>query len=98
MKYYFIIILALLLASCNGDKNKIKEHYQNTLRDPESLKIYSIELIEYSGHNNDNKKYKVDYGAKNGYGGMDRHTDYIIFYKGVIKEVRNDFDVPEVIE
>lgn len=54
-------------------KDAVKTYLKKTLRDPESLKIYSIETQKKD--NDVTYIVTVDYGAKNGFGGMERKTD-----------------------
>ena len=77
MKILFAsIMITSMLLSCNsGEKNAkvaVEKHLKETLRDPNSLEIYSSKVEKEKEH-----VYivTVDYGAKNGFGGMDRTTE-----------------------
>lgn len=77
-KVFVFITIAFLLFACessdvfNGRKT-YKEYFQKTLKDPNSLIIYSESYEEtYYGIT-----WTLDVGAKNSYGGMIRNT-YII--------------------
>ena len=77
-KILVLITLAILLCACeesevsNGRKT-YKEYFQKTLKDPNSLIIYS-EKYEKTIYG---ITWTLDVGAKNSYGGMIRNT-YII--------------------
>ncbi|MDQ6477843.1 hypothetical protein [Dyadobacter sp. LHD-138] len=68
--------LLVLLSACENNDistgRKIYEKYlQKTLKDPESLVIHEekVELLK-----SPEVKFTVDYGAKNGFGAMNRST------------------------
>jgi hypothetical protein len=77
MKKLTLALLALLFICSCDDPNvrngrKIyKEYFKEVLIDPESLKIYKEEIIKHEGSL---VVFKVDYGAKNGFGAYARRT------------------------
>lgn len=78
-KSLFILLATMLLTACNSEPKCVSEgrelyqlYFQKTLRDPESLKIHS-EKYEVDG-DGIKVSWTIDYGAKNGYGAMDRAT------------------------
>lgn len=74
----FILIFLMAIALCSCESRSVsegrvayKEYFKKTLKDPNSLVIYSEEVVskdEYSA------TFVVDMGAKNSYGGMVRST------------------------
>ena len=77
MKKLILLFTVLLFAACGNKYEKaIQEHYKSVLKDPESFQVHSIELhsTEDDGLT---KLYKLDYGAKNGFGGMVRDTERV---------------------
>ena len=72
---YIIVFLFVVLISCNREeteaKEKLKTHIKSTLKDPNSFQVYSQE-VEKEGHV---FIITIDYGAKNGFGGMVRVTE-----------------------
>ena len=91
------LVATLLLTSCKSEIDKdreiIKDYYQTVLKDPASYQEHSLKLIEKKKEYN--KIYELDYGAKNGFGGMVRERvkievlgekvfsvdDNLVFYK-----------------
>lgn len=78
-KAILLLMTTVLLAACDSEPKNVSEgrelyqlYFQKTLRDPESLKIYS-EKYEVDG-DGIKVSWTIDYGAKNGYGAMDRET------------------------
>lgn len=75
-QFILIILMAIALCSCESrsvseGRVAYKEYFKKTLKDPNSLVIYSEEVVskdEYSA------TFVVDMGAKNSYGGMVRST------------------------
>lgn len=72
-KIALLFILALLLLSCENKhvsegRNMYKMYFEKYLKDPSSFKVYDEKytLDGVSVH------WKLDYGAKNGFGAMDR--------------------------
>lgn len=81
MKKVLLLLLATaFLAACNNEPKAVSEgrelyqlYFKKILRDPKSLKIYNE---KYEVHNDGIKvRWTIDYGAKNGYGAMDRATE-----------------------
>lgn len=78
-KVLLILFATAFLASCDKEPKNVSNgrelyqlYFQKTLRDPESLKIYSE---KYSiGDDGIKVSWTIDYGAKNGFGAMDRAT------------------------
>ena len=78
MRCILIPILLISLLGCEEQQKEKKakaylhDHIKKTLRDPASFKVYD-EKVEMDG------RYTyiltIDYGAKNGYGGMERRTE-----------------------
>lgn len=79
MKKLHLILIALsvlFLFSCDSQsvrdgRSIYKKYLKETLKDPESLKIYKEEVIK---DEHVTATFKVDYGAKNSYGGYVRTT------------------------
>jgi len=79
IKALLILFATVLLAACDSEPKNVSEgrelyqlYFQKTLRDPESLKIYSEKYeVDADGIK---VSWTIDYGAKNGYGAMDRAT------------------------
>lgn len=69
-----LILISLLFTSCKTDieraRNNYKRYFNETLKDPNSLVIYHEEAT--FDYYKDQYTFKVDYGAKNGYGAMTR--------------------------
>lgn len=77
MKKLILLFTVLLLVSCgNKDEKAIQEHYKSVLKDPESFQVHSMELLS-TEDDGLTKLYKLDYGAKNSFGGMVRDTDRV---------------------
>lgn len=73
-----ILITTIAFIGCEFEKAYIKEgremwkaYFQITLKDPNSLVIYEESYTD-EGHRC--VEWKVNYGAKNGFGGMVRET------------------------
>lgn len=78
-KSLMILAATTLLTACSKEPKSVVEgrelyqlYFQKTLRDPASLKIYS-EKYEINDKGTE-ISWTIDYGAKNGYGAMDRAT------------------------
>jgi len=78
-KALLILFATVAMAACNNEPKAVSDgrelyklYFQKTLRDPESLKIYN-EKYEVDGKGIE-VSWTIDYGAKNGYGAMDRAT------------------------
>lgn len=76
MRKVLYLIIALLFISCEDSvisdgRKAYKQYFKNTLKDPESLKIYS-ETASKTGDNT--ATFIVDYGAKNSFGAYVRET------------------------
>ena len=78
-KVLLIIFATALLTACNSEPKSVVEgrelyqlYFNKTLRDPASFKVYS-EKYEISDDGL-SVEWTIDYGAKNGYGAMDRAT------------------------
>jgi len=69
--------------SCDKNLEAVKIYLGQTLKDPNSVVIYSKQVVF---DNSGVTILKVDYGAKNGYGGMVRST----YYFKIIDEVVYD--------
>ncbi len=82
MKSFVMLLMPVLLFISCGDKKENKElspeekvklsvqdFIKKSLRDPESFKVYRIYA---SKENKDTFVVLIDYGAKNGFGGMER--------------------------
>lgn len=77
-KLILILIAALTLVGCEFEKAYIKEsremwkaYFQITLKDPNSLVIYDEKCLD-EGYQC--VEWEINYGAKNGFGGMVRET------------------------
>ena len=78
-KALLIFATTLFLTSCGREPKNVSEgrelyqlYFQKILRDPESLKIYGEKYeVDADGIK---VSWTIDYGAKNGYGAMDRAT------------------------
>jgi len=81
MKKVLFIISIVFLVACNNSTSTYKKYLKNILKDPESLVIYS-EVVE--SRKNGAVYMKVEYGARNGYGGMGREIYYFKIVNGVI--------------
>jgi hypothetical protein len=76
MRFLLLIALASYLIGCESTgvirgRKAYKEYFKETLKDPESLRIYK-EIIIYS--DDVSAKFQVEIGAKNSYGGYVRET------------------------
>ncbi|MGQ1928208.1 hypothetical protein ACQ1R0_03945 [Ornithobacterium rhinotracheale] len=95
MKKLFLLLVivsfGLSLTACNSDitngRKSYMKYFEYTLKDPESLKIYN-EKVDQKG--NYTFEFIVDYGAKNGYGGMTRETKRFVTEEGVLYSVDGD--------
>ena len=81
MKKVLFIISIVFFVACNSNTSTYKKYLKNILKDPESLVIYN-EVIEF--RKNETVYMKVEYGAKNGYGGMGRNIYYFKIVNGVV--------------
>lgn len=78
-KAILFLMTTVFLTACNKEPKCVSEgrelyqlYFQKTLRDPESLKIYSEKYeVDEKGIE---VSWTIDYGAKNGFGAMDRAT------------------------
>lgn len=75
-KILLLIVVVTCLIGCESSsirdgRKAYKEYFKETLKDPESLKIYKEEII-YRGELD--AKFKVEIGAKNSYGAYVRET------------------------
>lgn len=87
-KLLLILALMMLAVSCKtNDEKQIDEYFKNNLKDPSSFVIHKLE--RYNTGNENDKFYKLDYGAKNGFGAMDRETVVIEFTGDHIYNVQN---------
>lgn len=73
---FVIFSIGFSLMSCEPEnvtkgRKVYMEYFNSTLRDPESLKIYSEKVKKIDDYQ---YIFIVDYGAKNGYGAMNRKT------------------------
>ena len=78
-QYLFIIAIVLtIMFSCDNKARLAKEavhhHIKKNLRDPESFKVYS-EHVEKDPEYKTAYIVTVDYGAANGFGGVERSTE-----------------------
>ena len=81
MKKVLFIISIVFFVACNSNTSTYKKYLKNILKDPKSLVIYN-EVVE---HRKNGAVYiKVEYGAKNGYGGMGREIYYFKIVNGVV--------------
>lgn len=73
-----VILLAVVFGgdfSCTGSnwvsqgREAYQGYFKDNLRDPESLVVYDESYTEYEG---DSVVWHVEYGARNGFGGMNR--------------------------
>ena len=78
-KALLLLFATVVMSACNNEPKAVSEgrelyrlYFQKTLLDPESLKIYS-EKYDVDG-DGIKVSWTIDYGAKNGYGAMDRET------------------------
>lgn len=73
----FSLLVCMPLASCDDSISRGRTAYMNylneTLKDPESLKIYK-EVVLWS--NDASAHFELDYGARNSFGGYVRTTEY----------------------
>ena len=71
----FVLIWIFFMSCENGyvrdGRSLYKAYFKKTLIDPSSFKVYN-ESYEINGAS---VKWKLDYGAKNSYGGMIRKTE-----------------------
>ena len=79
-RYVFITLISFtsFFTSCKDKKETgaitlCKEYLQKNLQDPESLKIYEVKASSKDEHGVSWEVF-LDYGAKNGFGGMNRNT------------------------
>ena len=77
MKRAVIIILSsLLLAACEpasvtSGRRTYELYFRKVLKDPDSFKVYDEMVEPIDDHS---AMWTIDYGARNGYGGMVRRT------------------------
>lgn len=79
-KIGILFCFLILLTSCESKqiregRKAYKEYYFNTLKDPESFKLYKEEVLK-SEYNT--PLFIIDYGAKNSYGAYVRSVDTIM--------------------
>lgn len=77
MKKILYIFIALILVACNAEPTHVKNgrkiyeaYFQKYLKDPSSFKVYDEKYTADGARVN----WTLDYGAKNGWGAMDRET------------------------
>lgn len=75
-KFIAIIFFAILLSGCEPEavlkgRHVYKEYYKKHLKDPDSFKVYEE---KYEILDDGSVQWTLDYGAKNGWGAMDRET------------------------
>lgn len=88
--------IAMLLFSCKDKLDiVIDNYYQSVLKDPSSFKIYEKEIIEDDGVK---VWVKLDYGAKNGFGAMDRETEYLLIVGSEVFKTANEANFEEMRE
>ncbi|MGQ1934983.1 hypothetical protein ACT4RV_03695 [Ornithobacterium rhinotracheale] len=95
MKKLFLLLVivsfGLSLTACNSDitngRKSYMKYFEYTLKDPESLKIYNEKVDKKGNHT---YEFIVDYGAKNGYGGLTRETMRFVTEEGVLFSVNGD--------
>ena len=75
MKKLLLLLIFPLLIACEPSsvdvgREAYEKYFKSTLKDPESFKVYSEKYeVAPDGYK---IKWKIDYGAKNGFGGMVR--------------------------
>lgn len=77
MKKIFLLLVLLVTFSCNSESTHVRQgresymkYLKKVLRDPNSLTIYNEKYTV--DENGTHVKWEVDFGAKNGMGGMVR--------------------------
>lgn len=98
---FFLIAMSLLLSSCESravreGRQAYKAYFHDTLKDPESLKIYDEKVTESTDVS---ATFVVDMGAKNSYGAYVRETyTFTTIGKKVARvEVGKDLDFSEFL-
>lgn len=86
-KALFIPVLFFLFSSCNDNKSAYIKYLKSNLKDPESLVIYKEEIVDKKDKT---VIVKVDYGAKNSYGGMERETYYFRIIDGIVSKAQDE--------
>ena len=74
----FCLLAVSILSSCEPSavrqgRDLYKAYFNKMLKDPSSFVVYD-EKYEVSETNKYTVEWKLDYGAKNGWGAMDRET------------------------
>jgi hypothetical protein len=99
-----LILFIFLSVGCEKDsitqgRNAYMAYFNSTLKDPTSLKIYSEKIIPYDPNNSEIPdptcgsciNFKVDYGAKNGFGAYVRDEKVFVTMSGVVLSVDGIF-------
>lgn len=82
-----LLFVCFSLISCDKNMSAVEKYLKDTLKDPESLVIYSeSSVFENAGV----ALLKVDYGAKNSFGGMVRKTYYFKIIDGVVQDAKEE--------
>lgn len=93
MRKLFFIAIIIFILGCKSDiDTAIERYFNNSLNDPSSLVIYNKKIVD----NNKNISYWVmlDYGAKNGYGGMVRQKEYFYIIGNEVMDVVSEVEFP----
>lgn len=84
----FVIVTTIVLSACNHKEKSAKAAVHNyikkTLRDPNSFEVYNETAEKQNKHT---YLITVDYGAKNGFGGIERTKEkYLVIGGNVVKQ------------
>lgn len=78
-KIVLFLLLGILFIGCESSERKaVNKYYEDRLKDPSSFVVYSFKPYDKKATTTE-KTYILDYGAKNGFGAMDRETAIIEF-------------------
>lgn len=87
----FIAVLFLFAGCKNNIDVAIDNYFNENLKDPSSLVIYKKEVVNrYSS----SCWVRLDYGARNGFGGMIRETEYFYIIGNEVMMVASEFEFP----
>lgn len=91
-KSILLIAIIFLFAGCkNNIDTAIENYFNENLKDPSSLVVYSKKVVEnYST----SRWVRLDYGAKNSFGGMIRETEYFYIIGDDVMMVASEFEFP----